>query len=175
MTLEQTMHTLESHLEALQAEYDRLLARNKVLEKKVEALNSRLNFDTLATLIKQMKKKLCFLLEENNQLKEQLKALSDNSTLKPASLNPYYAFETYMKTWQLNPRKKYDVQVKKGNAFIYYLDLTLEPVEYVSSGGGCMVEFKFTSPLQEEPILVSSGSDHLFAIRESNTQGASNA
>jgi len=127
-----------------------------------------------------MLKRLSFvvkLLEENNQLKAVIAehkgtdSNSDNSTLKPASLNPYYAFETYMKTWQLNPRKKYDVQVKKGNAFIYYLDSTLEPVEYVSSGGGCMVEFKFTSPLQEEPILVSSGSDHLFAIRESNTQG----
>lgn len=44
MTFEQTMHTIESHLEALQADYDRLL-------------------------------------EENNQLKEQLKALSDEDTL----------------------------------------------------------------------------------------------
>jgi len=153
MTFEQTMQTIygifcknignaetielcreiEKPIEALQAEYDRVL-------------------------------------EENNQLKAVIAehkgtdSNSDNSTLKPASLNPYYAFA----------RKKYDVQVKKGNAFIYYLDSTLEPVEYVSSGGGCMVEFKFTSPLQEEPILVSSGSDHLFAIRESNTQGASN-
>lgn len=44
MTFEQTMHTIESQLEALQVDYDRLL-------------------------------------EENSELKEQLKALSDEDTL----------------------------------------------------------------------------------------------
>jgi molecular chaperone GrpE (heat shock protein) len=43
MTCEQTMHTIESHLKALQADYDRLVTRNKVLEKKVQTLESRLN------------------------------------------------------------------------------------------------------------------------------------
>ena len=45
MTFEQTMHTIESHLEALQAEYDRLKERNNQLlienaelEKRIEEL-----------------------------------------------------------------------------------------------------------------------------------------
>ena len=45
MTFEQTMHTIESHLEALQADYDRLLERNNQLlienaelEKRIEEL-----------------------------------------------------------------------------------------------------------------------------------------
>ena len=163
MTFEQTMQTIYG-IFCKNIGNAETIELCREIEKPIEALQAEYDRE----------------LEENNQLKAVIAehkgtdSNSDNSTLKPASLNPYYAFETYMKTWQLNPRKKYDVQVKKGNAFIYYLDSTLEPVEYVSSGGGCMVEFKFTSPLQEEPILVSSGSDHLFAIRESNTQGASN-
>ncbi len=32
MTFEQTMHTIESHLEALQADYDRLLEENNQLK-----------------------------------------------------------------------------------------------------------------------------------------------
>ena len=169
MTFEQTMHTLESHLEALQADYDNLY---KKYEESVQANKDLGHWLCVNKPYEDMKVRYDRLLEENSELKEQLKALSDNSTLKPASLNPYYAFETYMKKWELNPRRKYDVQVKKGNAFIYYLDSTLEPVEYVSSGGDCMVEFKFTSPLHEEPIIVSSGSNHLYFIRESKTQGA---
>jgi hypothetical protein len=39
MTLEQTMHTLESHLEALQAEYDRLLEEKKAIEHKNNCTN----------------------------------------------------------------------------------------------------------------------------------------
>jgi hypothetical protein len=35
MTFEQTMHTIESHLEALQAEYDRLLEENNQLKEQL--------------------------------------------------------------------------------------------------------------------------------------------
>ncbi len=35
MTFEQTMHTIESHLEALQAEYDRLLEENNQLKESI--------------------------------------------------------------------------------------------------------------------------------------------
>jgi hypothetical protein len=34
MTFEQTMHTIESHLKALQADYDRLLEENNQLKKE---------------------------------------------------------------------------------------------------------------------------------------------
>ena len=102
MTFEQTMHTIESHLEALQdeykhreanegwlvdklislqAEYDRLLTRNKVLEKKAEYLESRLNTEMeLGNRLAQyrdnahaekeaLQDEYDRLLEENNQLK----------------------------------------------------------------------------------------------------------
>ena len=39
MTFEQTMHTLESQLEALQADYDRLLEEKKAIEHKNNSTN----------------------------------------------------------------------------------------------------------------------------------------
>jgi archaellum component FlaC len=79
MTFEQTMHTIESHLKALQADYDRMVTLNKVLEKKAECLESRLNteMETSARLAR----KLTTAKEENSQLKEKIKALSDEDTL----------------------------------------------------------------------------------------------
>ena len=56
MTFEQTMDTIESHLKALQADYDRLVTLNKVLEKKVQTLESRLNteMETSARFARQL-------------------------------------------------------------------------------------------------------------------------
>jgi regulator of replication initiation timing len=70
MTFEQTMHTIESHLKALQADYDRLVTLNKVLEKKVQTLESRLNteMETSARFAQQLttSKKLLKILNGND-------------------------------------------------------------------------------------------------------------
>jgi predicted nuclease with TOPRIM domain len=55
MTFEETMHTIEAHLEALQAERDRLLETSVLCSTAYDALKERNNQ----------------LLEENNQLKEE--------------------------------------------------------------------------------------------------------
>lgn len=45
MTFEQTMHTIESHLEALQADYDRLLEENSQLKEYIKTLESDLRME----------------------------------------------------------------------------------------------------------------------------------
>jgi predicted nuclease with TOPRIM domain len=54
MTFEETMHTIEAHLEALQAEHDRLLETSVLCSTAFDALKERNNQ----------------LLEENSQLKK---------------------------------------------------------------------------------------------------------
>ena len=69
MTFEQTMHTLESHLEALQEQHNNevMKLRHQLLEMQEKA--------------RDYSKRCQELQEENNHLKEKLKALSDEDTL----------------------------------------------------------------------------------------------
>jgi hypothetical protein len=75
MTFEETMHTIESHLKALQADYDRMVTLNKVLEKKAECLESRLNteMETSARLARKLT-----TAKEENKLKEYIKTLEND-------------------------------------------------------------------------------------------------
>ena len=68
MTFEQTMHTIESHLEALQAEYDNLY---KKYEESVQANKDLGHWLSVNKPYEDMKVRYARLLEENNQLKEQ--------------------------------------------------------------------------------------------------------
>ncbi len=57
MTNEQTMHTIESHLEALQAEYDRLLEENNQLKESILRKDKKINqLDTFFKLNQKKKR-----------------------------------------------------------------------------------------------------------------------
>ncbi len=57
MTFEQTMHTIESHLEALQAEYDRLLEENNQLKESILRKDKKINqLDTFFKLNQKKKR-----------------------------------------------------------------------------------------------------------------------
>ena len=57
MTFEQTIHTIESHLEALQAEYDRLLEENNQLKESILRKDKKINqLDTFFKLNQKKKR-----------------------------------------------------------------------------------------------------------------------
>ena len=103
------------------------------------------------------------LQEENRQLKERLKP---KELFAPAK--GFEPFDEFLKNWTIDPRKKYDLQVITKGYTAYFWESEVEAVEYESSSGGRKVEFKFTSPYYKESQIVTSGSAHLYHIKESS-------
>ena len=57
MTFGQTMHTIESHLEALQSDYDRLLEENNQLKESILRKDKKINqLDTFFKLNQKKKR-----------------------------------------------------------------------------------------------------------------------